>query len=96
MSSSEVLINKLAREELVDMVPYQSARRLFASGDADLANSKTWLNANEAPGQGKYQLNSENINRYPDFQPKSLLVHIVVTVIYLLKTYWQHVALMKA
>ena len=67
------LVSKLAREELVDMVPYQSARRLFASGDNEQANSKTWLNANEAPGQGKYQLNSENINRYPDFQPQALL-----------------------
>ena len=67
------LINTLAREELVDMVPYQSARRLFASGDNEQANSKIWLNANEAPGQGQYQLNSENINRYPDFQPQALL-----------------------
>ncbi len=72
-SVTNALINKLAREELVDMVPYQSARRLFASGDNEQANSKTWLNANEAPGQGQYQLNSENINRYPDFQPQALL-----------------------
>ena len=67
------LINKLAREELVDMVPYQSARRLFASGDAEQAKSKVWLNANEAPGTGEYQVSSENINRYPDFQPDNLL-----------------------
>ena len=67
------LIERLARDELVDMVPYQSARRLFASGDNKEANSKTWLNANEAPGEGKYQLTSENINRYPDFQPQALL-----------------------
>jgi len=67
------LINKLARAELVDMVPYQSARRLFASGDTEQANSKVWLNANEAPGKGEYQVTSENINRYPDFQPDNLL-----------------------
>lgn len=67
------LINKLARAELVDMVPYQSARRLFASGDVEQANSKIWLNANEAPGKGEYQVVSENINRYPDFQPNNLL-----------------------
>jgi histidinol-phosphate aminotransferase len=72
-SNSTNLANQLARAELVDMVPYQSARRLFASGDNEQANSKTWLNANEAPGQGKYQLSSININRYPDFQPQSLL-----------------------
>lgn len=70
---TNTLIDKLAREELVDMVPYQSARRLFASGDNEQANSRTWLNANEAPGQGQYQLSSENINRYPDFQPQALL-----------------------
>lgn len=67
------VVTKLAREELVDMVPYQSARRLFASGDAQQANSKIWLNANEAPGDGEYQISSENINRYPDFQPDNLL-----------------------
>ena len=74
------IVNKLARAELVDMVPYQSARRLFASGDLSnnkLTNStlqrKVWLNANEAPGKGEYQVNSENINRYPDFQPDNLL-----------------------
>jgi len=70
---TNTLVDKLAREELVDMVPYQSARRLFASGDNEQANSRTWLNANEAPGQGQYQLSSENINRYPDFQPQALL-----------------------
>ncbi|WP_114327117.1 histidinol-phosphate transaminase [Candidatus Colwellia aromaticivorans] len=73
MSSALTLIEKLAREELVDMVPYQSARRLFASGDAEQTKSKVWLNANEAPGTGDYQISSENINRYPDFQPDNLL-----------------------
>ncbi len=62
---------QLAREELLDMVPYQSARRLFASADAQ--TDKVWLNANEAPGTGNYQLNASNINRYPDFQPESLI-----------------------
>lgn len=80
MSSSLTLIEKLAREELVDMVPYQSARRLFshgnangASGDTKQTTPKVWLNANEAPGKGEYQLSSDNINRYPDFQPDNLL-----------------------
>lgn len=71
------IVNQLARAELVDMVPYQSARRLFASGDSTQANAtlqkKVWLNANEAPGTGEYQVSSENINRYPDFQPDNLL-----------------------
>ena len=67
------IANKLARKELIDMVPYQSARRLFASGNAEQSNNKIWLNANEAPGKGEYQVSSENINRYPDFQPDNLL-----------------------
>lgn len=65
------IANKLAREELVDMVPYQSARRLQAGNGS--FNSKIWLNANEASGPGIYQVNSDCINRYPDFQPANLL-----------------------
>lgn len=67
---------KIAREELIDMVPYQSARRLFSNADANNAgkeNEKIWLNANEAPGSGQYQLSATNINRYPDFQPDNLI-----------------------
>lgn len=65
------VINKIARQELIDMVPYLSARRLQAGG-GDF-NKKTWLNANEAAGSGDYQLDAKNINRYPDFQPESLI-----------------------
>ena len=68
---SQQLANKLARPELIDMVPYQSARRLQAGG-ADF-QSKVWLNANEASGSGSYQVNSDSINRYPDFQPQPLI-----------------------
>jgi len=70
MSQNDIA-NKLARQELIDMVPYQSARRLQSGGDA--FNSKIWLNANEASGAGSYQVNSDCINRYPDFQPEPLL-----------------------
>ncbi len=65
------IATKLARKELIDMVPYQSARRLFAGGED--FNNKVWLNANEASGAGNYQINSDCINRYPDFQPENLL-----------------------
>jgi histidinol-phosphate aminotransferase len=65
------IAKKLARKELVDMVPYQSARRLYASSGA--MQGKIWLNANEASGPGNYQVNSDSINRYPDFQPESLI-----------------------
>lgn len=65
------IANKLARKELIDMVPYQSARRLFASSGQ--TQDKVWLNANEAAGAGDYQINSHCINRYPDFQPENLI-----------------------
>lgn len=66
----------IARKEIVAMVPYQSARRLFSAADASSisqAQQKIWLNANEASGPGIYQLTSDSINRYPDFQPDNLL-----------------------
>ncbi|WP_448214058.1 histidinol-phosphate transaminase [Colwellia sp. MEBiC06753] len=75
-------VSQLARSELLDMVPYQSARRLqqadknASDGNEQTvkqANRQIWLNANEASGQGKYSINAENINRYPDFQPEQLL-----------------------
>lgn len=70
-SNKSSIVNKLARDELVDMIPYESARRLHA-GNGEF-NSKIWLNANEAPGLGEYELSADCINRYPDFQPVSLI-----------------------
>jgi histidinol-phosphate aminotransferase len=70
------IANKLAREELIDMVPYQSARRLYSAGGESSSVSRKhniWLNANEASGAGTYRLNSDCINRYPDFQPDNLI-----------------------
>ena len=71
---------KIARAEIVEMIPYQSARRLFSAAQSDTninihnqAQQKIWLNANEASGPGVYQLNGDCINRYPDFQPDNLL-----------------------
>lgn len=66
------LVKRLARSELIDMEPYQSARRLHSAAGGDF-NNKVWLNANEAAGKGNYQVDSKNINRYPDFQPENLL-----------------------
>ncbi len=76
VTSSLTTAEQLARAELIDMVPYQSARRLFSSADAQNKRSgeeSIWLNANEAPGMGEYQVSAENVNRYPDFQPDNLL-----------------------
>ena len=70
-SNKNSIVNKLARNELVDMIPYESARRLHA-GNGEF-NNKTWLNANEAPGLGEYTLSANCINRYPDFQPVALI-----------------------
>ena len=68
------IVNKLARQELIDMVPYQSARRLQkAAGGTQAFNQKIWLNANEASGIGEYQWSADCINRYPDFQPDELI-----------------------
>lgn len=67
------IAQQLAREELLEMVPYQSARRLFASATQTDGDARVWLNANEAPGAGSYQLSAQNINRYPDFQPDNLI-----------------------
>ncbi len=68
------IAEKLARQEIVAMTPYQSARRLFSSSDANkTATQKVWLNANEASGPGIYHLSSDCLNRYPDFQPENLL-----------------------
>jgi len=84
MRKSSSIVKTLARKELIDMVPYQSARRLFSHADINDDSvgtnddnvdtpHKIWLNANEASGEGNYQLSSNNINRYPDFQPSALL-----------------------
>ncbi len=73
--STPNLANTLARKELIEMVPYQSARRLQKAEPQSTAQavSKIWLNANEASGPGLYQVSSDCINRYPDFQPDNLL-----------------------
>lgn len=69
--SNENIAESVARTELINMVPYQSARRLVSSSNAQ--SNTMWLNANEASGPGIYQLNGQCINRYPDFQPENLI-----------------------
>jgi len=64
-------VENIARKDVIEMIPYQSARRLEA-GNGDF-NKKIWLNANESSGQGNYKVTSNCINRYPDFQPANLL-----------------------
>ncbi|CAL4042109.1 Histidinol-phosphate aminotransferase [Buchnera aphidicola (Tetraneura ulmi)] len=58
----------LARKNIRDIQPYQSARRIGGSGD-------TWLNANELPISTSFKIDIENLNRYPQFQSKKLISH---------------------
>ncbi|WP_313108217.1 histidinol-phosphate transaminase [Atlantibacter sp.] len=59
-------IVELARENVRNLTPYQSARRLGGNGDV-------WLNANEYPTPVEFQLTAQTLNRYPECQPKLIL-----------------------
>ncbi|WP_019615537.1 histidinol-phosphate transaminase [Psychromonas ossibalaenae] len=59
-------IKHLARETVQALTPYLSARRIGGTGEV-------WLNANESPDCNEYQLDSSNLNRYPEFQPPALI-----------------------
>ena len=63
---SNSLVNKLVRDDVLDMVAYQSARRGQSGGSC-------WLNANEAGGNSTLDVSLQNLNRYPDFQPNKLV-----------------------
>lgn len=60
---SEQLAKQLVRPELLSLVPYQSARRIGGQGEI-------WVNANESPFNNT---NVDQINRYPECQPPSLI-----------------------
>ncbi|OMQ23044.1 MULTISPECIES: histidinol-phosphate transaminase [Serratia] len=55
-------IEQLARKNVRELTPYQSARRLGGKGDV-------WLNANEYPVAPEFQLTAQTFNRYPECQP---------------------------
>ncbi|WP_339373807.1 histidinol-phosphate transaminase [Xenorhabdus beddingii] len=59
-------INTLARENVRQLVPYMSARRLGGNGNI-------WLNANEYPTAPDFQLSEKTLNRYPECQPASVI-----------------------
>lgn len=58
-------VTKLVCKHLLDLVPYQSARRIGGHGHV-------FLNANEAPKSQLYFFNSTTLNRYPDCQPEEV------------------------
>lgn len=66
------IVNKLLREDLKALKPYESARRLFAMADASEVET-AWLNANENPFVPEFEVNGNLFNRYPDFQPEPLI-----------------------
>lgn len=63
-------LDDLTTEHVRELTPYESARRLFAASEGQ---TRVWLNANESPEAGEYDINSEVLNRYPDCQPQSVL-----------------------
>ncbi|MCF2946488.1 histidinol-phosphate transaminase [Paraglaciecola aquimarina] len=68
------LINKLVCENLKTLVPYESARRLFAASDNTQDEQvPVWLNANESPYANDFAVKSDLFNRYPDCQPSAVI-----------------------
>jgi histidinol-phosphate aminotransferase len=63
-------LEKLTAKHVRSLTPYESARRLFAASEGQ---SRVWLNANESPQAGEYNINSDLLNRYPDCQPTKVL-----------------------
>ncbi len=61
---STVTITDLARENVRNLTPYQSARRLGGNGDV-------WLNANEYPTAVEFQLYSTNAQPLSGMSAKS-------------------------
>ncbi len=67
MSTDNFLsVTDLARKNVRELTPYQSARRLGGNGDV-------WLNANEYPTAVEFQLRQQTLNRYPECQPKTVI-----------------------
>ena len=63
---STVTITDLARENVRNLTPYQSARRLGGNGDV-------WLNANEYPTAVELSAySSKRSTSYPECQPKAV------------------------
>lgn len=59
-------IQQLSAPHVRDLVPYESARRLFSGG-------QYWLNANESPYANDYEVDAAYFNRYPECQPKTVI-----------------------
>ncbi|ANF16909.1 histidinol-phosphate aminotransferase [Buchnera aphidicola (Schlechtendalia chinensis)] len=60
-------IKQLVRKNIQELQPYQSARTIGGKGDI-------WLNANECPTFNRLKLENIFLNRYPECQPRELLL----------------------
>ncbi|QCI27083.1 histidinol-phosphate transaminase [Buchnera aphidicola] len=60
-------IKKISRKDIVFLKAYKSARKIGGNGNI-------WLNANEFPESSMFNLNNIKLNRYPDCQPKELIL----------------------
>jgi len=65
------LVDRLIAENLKQLKPYESARRLFAAGEG--GQQQVWLNANESPFANPYSIDESRFNRYPDCQPDAVI-----------------------
>jgi len=63
---SNLSVQALARKNVLELTPYQSARRLGGNGDV-------WLNANEYPIAPQFELTAQTFNRYPECQPQLVI-----------------------
>ncbi|MCS3421625.1 histidinol-phosphate aminotransferase [Rahnella sp. BIGb0603] len=59
-------VQALARKNVQELTPYQSARRLGGNGDV-------WLNANEYAIAPNFELTQQTFNRYPECQPARVI-----------------------
>ena len=49
-------LTELTSEHVRDLVPYESARRLFTASEGQ---ARVWLNANESPESSEFAISSE-------------------------------------
>lgn len=59
-------LTQLACQQVQDLTPYLSARRIGGKGHV-------FLNANEAPKAEQYELDCSRLNRYPECQPPEVI-----------------------
>ncbi|MDF7667667.1 histidinol-phosphate transaminase [Orbaceae bacterium ESL0727] len=64
--NSPMDINSLVRQNVRQLTPYQSARRIGGTGNV-------WLNANEYPVAPHFELTQQTLNRYPEAQPAQVI-----------------------